>query len=230
MIDFGWRLGAIRCGEVHKERERKKQRESWGIYHNGVKHYDDLFSRVLPEGSFLRVVSPESVVLDCFAPTSFIRELNQQSVVGGGAAITLLDTRLEKERESDKTFGIAQIEANFYNPGEWLFPVNEYLTRKMKQGFDLITCAPIGGWLGSDDNKFYHAPCKKQIWWTTDTLWKLLDKGGNLFISYATQYHDELLRWIDEINSFGTMVSLGNNSQIARFTKTQDSLKTLPNF
>lgn len=229
MKDSNWSLGAIHSGEIHKQREQKLQRESWAVYHSGIKSYDDLFLKVLPEGSFLNIVRPGSSILDSFAPTSFIRELNQKGAVSGGIAITLSDTRSVEERQIDAFHGIAQVEANFYTC-EWLYPVNEDLQKRAKMGFDLITCAPIGGWLDSDINGFCHAPNEEQIWWTTDTLWRLLDVDGNLFISYATKHHDELLRWIGKLNSLGIRVSLGSNSQIARFTKDQDSLHSLPEF
>ena len=229
MIDMNWRLRAVHAGEIHRLRELQKRRESWGIHHNGLKHYDEIFNSVLPEGSLLSLLKPDSLVLDTFAPASFVRELNQRGAIQGGVAMTLTDTRLDKEKRTDEQYGIHQIESNFYT-GEWYPVVNQYLGEKQKAGFDVIVCAPIGGWLGADDRGFTHAPGKEQIWWTTKTLWDLLEPGGNLFIAYVTHHNGDLERWFDEMKCVGIGVAVGENRQIARFTKKQGPAVPVPAF
>lgn len=222
-----WRTKAIYAGELHRQREQRDGRKTWGLYHDGVSSYDERFASILPNGSFEHIVKPHSIALDCFAPTSFLRDLSKQTPLEGGIAITLTDTRNPEEQREDDARGIVQVESNFYT-GDWYSAVHDYLHKKNRPGFDLITCAPVGGWIGSNEHGFAHTPPREQIYWTTNELWKLLGNEGSLFIAYVTHEQDWLTRWASSLPSQGIPANFGEKRQVLALEKTYNAPPELP--
>ncbi len=222
-----WRTKAIYAGELHRQREQKDGRKTWGVYHNGISSYDERFACVLENGSFEQLVKPGWIALDCFAPTSFLRDLGRKTPLRGGVAIALTDTRRPEEKTEDCQRRIVQVEANFYI-GDWRFEVDKFLREHGRLGFDLITCAPVGGWIGSNECGFAHSPPREQLYWTANELWKLLDNRGKLFIAYVTHEQDWLADWVNKITSLDIGTSFATERQTLALEKTINNLANLP--
>jgi len=222
-----WRTKAIYAGELHRQREQKDGRKTWGLYHDGVSSYNERFASVLQYGSFESVAKPGSVALDCFAPTSFLRDLSGKVPVTGGIAIALTDTRHPEEKREDDQRRIIQVESNFYT-GDWHPKVYDFLHEQKRIGFDLITCAPVGGWIGSHEHGFAHTPPREQLYWTTNELWKLLDNEGKLFIAYVTHEQNWLVDWVNAMISQGVSASFGPQRQVLALEKTTNTPIDLP--
>ncbi len=222
-----WRTKAIYASELHRQREQRDGRKTWCLYHNGISSYDERFASVLPNGSFEHIVKPNSIALDCFAPTSFLRDLSRKTSLNSGVAITLTDTRHPEERQEDDARRIVQIESNFYTV-EWYPIVNKYLCEQERKGFDLITCAPIGGWIGSNEHNFTHIPPKEQIYWTTNELWKLLNDEGKLFVAYLTHEQNWLTCWVNFLSLQGIPANFGEKRQVLMLEKTYNTPSELP--
>ena len=228
MYDNDWLMRARKSGTHNTLREQRDGRNSWGIHHNGIQHYDDVLHKVIPGGSFTTHLNGHDV-FDVFAPTSFVRELKQKQHIRSGVALSLTDTRTELEQEEDNRLGVTQLLGVFFQQEEWLPHVHTHLHQLGRVGFDTITCVPIGGWLLADVQGV-RPPKPEQIWHVTNELWQLLDTNGTLFIKYATQHHHALLQWLVDLRKEHITVDIDSKNQVGALVKTKKSPQHIPSF
>ncbi len=203
----------------------------WNWYNDGVRAYDKKFNKIVPEGfaKYVGKMGEKPLVLDAFAPSSFLRDLAQKrGGIQGGVALTLADLRNEREKKLDEKFNVVQLEnANLYDRSPWIGKLQEYLKAQGKKGFDIITCAPVGGWDLVSKEGVTLFPPNDLVWLVTNFLWSQLNDNGELFMRMSYSSRASFDGWIEKMKTTG-IVTKADELQV-RFKKTP-SVRNIPTF
>lgn len=215
------------------EKYFSKNEAPWDYYNSGISHYDNNFKSLLPTGGFTKLIEEkgEVLILDAFAPLSFIRKLAEKTLkVKGGIALSLADYRKEEERNSDLSRNLLQLDgADVFNSKDWMSEVKKFLEENKKSKFNVITCLPISGWRIKDAKGQSIFPPVELLWTVTNTLWRLLADDGSMFIRFPFKDPEPTWNWIEQAkNKYGLDIKEDKMLVSVRINKNGSKLKQFP--
>jgi hypothetical protein len=226
-----------KTAEENKKEETfaiKENEKPWLYYDSSVFHYDLSFKKILPLGGFAELINQKGQVLmlDAFAPLSFIRELAEEAPdVYGGVALSLKDFRSDEQKEQDSSRNLFQFDGDVYVSRTWMGGVKDFLERNGKNGFDVITCLPMSGWnLNRMRDIITVDPTIDLFWTATNTLWKLLADDGSMFIEYWPYKNPEdLASWMELAKKrYGLNIDHDPTYRLVRINKNGSKVQQFP--